>query len=350
MKKKILIWLVCILSLAVLVYFGAVAYMHLVDQSQMDETVYHVYSDKLVADVRIVFLTDLHLSEFGENNSQLLHRVRLLHPDLILIGGDMNKRQVDDHSIVLSLCVALQEIAPVYYGLGNHEISRMLSHERQIYNDIVATGVTVLHNTVEEVHVNENIFYIGGVSQAGEEDIGKYSGGVIEKLAQEEGFKLMLSHYPSNYDLIFPHDIDLVLSGHLHGGQVVLPYLDGLYSLDSGFFPKYSQGRFDQEGTTMIVGRGLGNSHRIPRVNNRPELVVVDIYCTTVSYNANHIFSEHDKNVAILTEWLNTLSHEEVEIASNNMLMLMEKQSQISDILTQSLSSTAPPTTTEPPQ
>lgn len=267
------------LALCLLCCFGWTA-AALGEVSQpIDETFYEVETDKIPGSIRIVFLSDLHLSTFGEDNCDLVERVRLLQPDLILIGGDMNKRLEDDYSIAISLCRQLVEITDVYYGLGNHELSRMLSHDRDIFYDLEKTGVILVHNTFQKAKVGESAIYIGGVSQEGKA-IAAYSEQIIERLAKADGFKLLLSHYPSNFPLIYPYDIDLVVSGHLHGGIIRLPFLGGLLSDTKGFFPKYTEGEFMENGTLMIVSRGLGSSSAIPRINNPPELVIVDILGT----------------------------------------------------------------------
>ena len=321
MSKVIRRILIVLIILAMAGYGGRKAYLILTDQSHMDETFYQVETDKLTSKVRMVFLSDLHLSEFGEDNRDLVERIKQLHPDLILIGGDMNKRQVDDYSSVLSLCAQLLDITDVYYGLGNHEVSRMLTHNRDIYNDLVALGVHVLNNTCEQVQVGDDVLYIGGLTQTGN-DIDKYSNGILEKLAEQDGFKLLLSHYPKDFDRSSLLDIDLVLSGHLHGGQVNLPYFDGLVDADGGLFPKYSEGRFIQNDSMLIVSRGLGNSHDLPRVNNPPELVVIDIAPNVTRYNTARLMAEYSAS-SIPAPTTNAETNE--TFAESNMLKMMRR-------------------------
>ena len=313
--------LIAAVALSLCIVGGLEAYAALTDQSHIEETFYKIQSDKLKSNVRIVFLSDLHLSEFGERNSELLKRVRLLAPDLILIGGDMNLRQEDDYSVVIDLCLQLKEIADVYYALGNHEVARMLSHDRDIYYALEDTGVTMLHNVYQKVTVGDNTLLLGGVSQTGR-DIDIYSNGIIEKLSDQEGFKLLLAHYPSDFDRICQYDIDLVLSGHLHGGQINLPYFDGLIDGDGNLFPKYTEGKFTRADTTMIVSRGLGNSHQIPRVNNAPEIVIVDIAPSVAAYNTNQLLNDY--SLGSMPE----LKRSEIDSVLNddsNMLAMMHR-------------------------
>lgn len=283
--KKWMKLLLLLLALLLCALFGWKAWGALTDQSFIDETFYSVESDKLANNVRAVFLSDLHMSQFGEDNSELVRRVRLLQPDVILIGGDMNVKGNADYQPVLSLCRQLAAITDTYYALGNHELTEIVTSGRQIYDDIDATGVTMLNDRCVSANINGNTIWIGGLSESGG-GIARYSNDIIGKLAGKEGFKLLLSHYPSNYPLIAQQEIDLVLSGHLHGGQINLPYFDGLYSYEDGLLPPYTEGEFEQNGTTMIVSRGLGNSNPIPRVNNPPELIIVDLFSSTSTHNA----------------------------------------------------------------
>ncbi|MDD3333907.1 MAG: GDSL-type esterase/lipase family protein [Eubacteriales bacterium] len=271
-KVRVLLLVLCIFFLCASIAFFA--FQVLTDQSQMDKTFYQVVTDKLDVRVRAVFLSDLHLSVFGTDNCDLIASVANLKPDIILIGGDMNIVH-EDYAPVLSLCRELVKIAPVYYGLGNHELTQIVQDGRQIYDDLAATGVVMLNDTYQKVTVGGCELYIGGLSESGG-GIETYSKDILGKLSELDGFKLLLSHYPSNFGVVQGYDIDLMLSGHLHGGQVRLPYLGGLYSYEDGFLPDYTEGMFTEQDTTMIVSRGLGNSHQLPRVNNPPELVIVD--------------------------------------------------------------------------
>ena len=99
----------------------------------------------------------------------------------------------------------------------------------------------------------------------------------LAALSQGDGFQLLLSHRPEFMDMYVRYDIDLVLSGHAHGGQFRLPFLGGLYAPSQGFFPKYDAGLFEEENTKMIVSRGIGNSAFPLRFNNRPELVLITL-------------------------------------------------------------------------
>ena len=90
-------------------------------------------------------------------------------------------------------------------------------------------------------------------------------------------FSILLSHRPEVFNVYVDNKIDLVLTGHAHGGQIRIPFIGGLIAPNQGIFPKYTSGVFEEDATTMIVSRGIGNSILPYRINNRPELVIVTL-------------------------------------------------------------------------
>ena len=99
----------------------------------------------------------------------------------------------------------------------------------------------------------------------------------LEPFAEDESYKILLSHRPEQFEVYVKHKVDLVLSGHAHGGQVRIPFAGGLVAPNQGFFPKYDSGLYVNGSTNMIVSRGLGNSIIPIRINNRPELVIITL-------------------------------------------------------------------------
>ena len=249
------------------------------EENTLEVSFYHLQSDKVESGFRIVQLSDLHLHEFGEKNSELVDWVRRLEPDIIVITGDMNNHYDDDTHVVTELCSQLVDIADVYYVMGNHEFVDYAARHTTIKADIVATGVTLVHNSYIVTELNGNRVVIGGlVTDVSNYD--KYSGPkFMEKFMKEEGFKLLLVHYPEYFlGKLNDYSIDLAMCGHVHGGIIRLPILGGLYSRDQGFFPKLSEGMQTVEGgSVVVVSRGLGGDTSIPRINNNPEIVVVDV-------------------------------------------------------------------------
>ncbi len=247
--------------------------------NQLQKTFYQVKSGNVVSNIRIVCLSDMHLKEFGEDNEKLVYEVKKLAPDIIAIVGDMNmENQPDNYQSVISLCKNLDEIAPVYYSLGNHEIDAMLFSKSQIYKDIKAEGIKIFNNESETVNINGTNIDIIGLTQNPEE-YDEYGRAFFEKaMNNDDNFKLVLTHYPEHFlGTLEDYEIDLALCGHAHGGQIRLPWIGGLYSADQGFLPKLCDGYHEIGNSSVIITRGLGKSGIVPRINNKPEIAVIDI-------------------------------------------------------------------------
>ena len=247
--------------------------------NQLEKKFYQVKSDKVVDNIRVVCIADMHLKEFGDENANLVNEIKNLSPDLIAIVGDMNHEdKPHEYDCVVSLCKKLNEVAPVYYSLGNHEIDSMLFSDSKIYDDLKAAGIKIFNNESETVTIGGTPVDIIGLTQGPPEynEYGrKFFEGVMEN---NENFKLVLTHYPENFQgVIEEHNIDLALTGHAHGGLIRLPWIGGLYAADQGFLPELEDGYHEIENSKVVITRGLGKSGVMPRINNKPEIAVVDI-------------------------------------------------------------------------
>ena len=247
---------------------------------------YTISSDKVPQNFngyKIVQLSDLHSKSFGNDQSDLVNKVKKSQADLILFTGDLIDSNRYDEKSSLILMEKLVEIAPVYYVTGNHEwwSGQFNTLEDQL-NDI---GVQVMRNTSEEIMIENDKIQMIGIDDPA---IGKESEGVrskieenimksIEKIKEEDDFQILLSHRPELLSLYSEYGFDVVFSGHAHGGQFRIPFVGGLIAPDQGLFPKYTSGKYQLDHTTMIVNRGLGNSIIPIRVFNRPEIVVVTL-------------------------------------------------------------------------
>ena len=248
-------------------------------------TNYQIITDKPVGHIRIVQISDLHLREFGEKNADLIEAVRKTGPDLIAVTGDMVNKWAPSYGAVIELCRDLQEIAPVYYVLGNHELDQIKQFGTQIKPDLRNIGVNLLDNESVTAEVNGRRIDIGGLTDV-PNAYSKKGKEFITRFTQSENFKLLLVHDPGYFDAgykkgkrayLIGKDIDAALCGHRHGGIYRLPGAGALYVPGAGFFPKLSDSITRVGNTDVVVSRGLGDSKRFPRLNNPPELVVVDI-------------------------------------------------------------------------
>lgn len=277
-RRRRLFVIACILLAIDMMVIGLWLYI-VHEENTLEVSFYHLESDKVDSSFRIVQLSDLHLHEFGENNSELVDWIRRLEPDIITITGDMNMHFNDDTHVVTDLCSQLVEIADVYYVFGNHEWVDHIDRHTTIKKDIAATGVTILENSYVGLEINGNKVYICGVVNE-VANYEKYNAPkVMEKFMAEDGFKILLVHYPEYFlGKLNDYTIDLAMCGHTHGGIVRIPVLGGLFASDQGFFPKLYQGMQTVDGgSTVVISRGLGGDRAIPRINNNPEIVVVDV-------------------------------------------------------------------------
>lgn len=271
--------IIAAILLVLAVFIGIVALTTLYNNTQLAKTFYQVKSNKVTDNIRIVCLADLHLKEFGSNNEHLVHEVEKLGPDIIALVGDMNvEQQPDNYDMVVDLCVELNKIAPVYYSLGNHELDAMLFSKSNIYKDIKNAGIKIFNNEWETVRIGSTDIDIIGLTQNPDE-FEEFGRDFMDKVMSEtNNFKLVLNHYPEQFfGTLDDYEIDLALAGHAHGGQIRLPWIGGLYAADQGFFPKLCDGYHEIGSSRLIITRGLWKSGWTPRINNKPEIAVVDI-------------------------------------------------------------------------
>lgn len=231
---------------------------------------------------RIAQISDLHNVQFGEENVQLLELLESTEPYCIVLTGDLVDSRRTDIEIAVSFAEKAVKIAPVYYVTGNHE-ARLEDYEN-LKAGLEKTGVTVLENQAVQLErsgqriclagVNDPSFQTDFLFDEPEEVLRKE----LEQVTPEKGeYWILLSHRPECFDLYREYGVDLVFTGHAHGGQFRLPFVGGMAAPGQGLFPKYDSGLYTESGTSMLVSRGLGNSLFPFRVNNRPEILVAEL-------------------------------------------------------------------------
>lgn len=225
---------------------------------------------------RIALLSDLHGWSFGDNNARLAKTVRDAHPDLIAICGDMASHS-EDFQAVEGLLQGIEGSAPIYYINGNHEWGGKLTERMKTLME--KYGARCMSNEFESFEKDgASIVICGAEDKNGPADMMKpYA--LAESLRQQhpEDFVLWLYHRNDTI-LNYPKlPVDLVLSGHAHGGIVRLPFVGGLLDVRATFGAEYESGVYTLGNLTLLVSRGLGNSVIIPRFLNRPELPVITL-------------------------------------------------------------------------
>lgn len=244
---------------------------------------YEYSNSKLQHEFTVVQLSDLHNAQFGKDNCRLLKKIEQKSPDIILMTGDMLNSYEESTDIVMNLVRNASRIAPVYYSMGNHEIEYMENFESNtLKKQLEEAGAVVLDGEYRDTEIAGQQIRIGGIYgyvldhewEDGSEQR------FMEDFQDTDRFKILLSHIPEGLLLwksMEYWDVDLVFSGHVHGGQARLPFVGGLYDSEEGFFPTYTKGMFQCGNGTMILSAGLGTSGGIPRINNLPDLVVCTV-------------------------------------------------------------------------
>ena len=243
---------------------------------------YQVSSRKLTHSIRVAFLTDVHLREYGKDNGDLVEDIENLSPDLILLGGDLVTDTVDAYDNMISLCRKLSELAPVCGVLGNHEDVKIYHQgDEELVKRFEDAGVKILRNEEASYSLYDNTVSVIGI-EGKPEDFASYGAKECMEAQESENqydLRICIAHVPTYFpEELENYSFDLGLAGHTHGGIVRLPKLGALYSAEEGLFPEYGGGVYTLDNkATLIVSRGLGDSGKWPRINNVPELSVIDI-------------------------------------------------------------------------
>lgn len=275
-----------ILLLVSLIVIGAVASFFIAYTNTHYETrFYQVVSAKVSANIRIAVISDLHNREYGEKNEKLISDLRILKPDFILFPGDMVIRDQSDYQPILNLVAALNEIAPCFGVLGNHESERIYyGNDRDLPDAFENAGLKLLRNEQEKIRIGMDTIQLIGVEGTayGFEEYGGRA--FMEKTDIDPSvFCILIAHIPILFESqLSVYNFDLGIAGHVHGGIVRLPFIGGLYTREEGFFPKYTAGEYILDNQqTLIISAGLGDSKIFPpRIGNPHELVIIDINCS----------------------------------------------------------------------
>lgn len=270
-----------VIVIILLVLLGVFCYFQ---NNTIDKTEYIILSDEIKGAVKLVQLSDMHSKPF----KKVLKKLDEIKPDIIAVTGDYINDKCKNKEKMFEFGKELLNRAPVFYITGNHE--RRLDNFDELMKELSDLGFTVLLNDTAQITVNSSLITFLGLdeNQADFKDYKARKKGTFkykdmkphfEKLDKLGGFKIVLSHFPENFEKVkennyIQYDFDLQLSGHAHGGQFILPFLGPIYSPGQGIFPKYARGSFGQR-PQLIVSRGLGNAEFPLRLFNHPEINVI---------------------------------------------------------------------------
>lgn len=243
---------------------------------------YGIRDERIDQSVRIALITDLHSCRYGEGMKDLIDAVDREKPDVLILGGDIYDDVLEDDNTDTFLRLTGTRY-PSFYVTGNHEY--WSGRHEEFIGRIKGYGIKYLSGSGEFLKVKGNEIYLFGLDDP-ERD--RYSKGGVPlkeqiKNAKEADrrnvFSVLIWHRPELAENFEDSGYDLILSGHAHGGQWRLPFiLNGVYAPDQGVFPKYDGGIYEIGKSKLIVSRGLAReSTRVPRIFNRPELVIIEI-------------------------------------------------------------------------
>ena len=277
-KRRIVLAVIVAILLALIIWI-------IWGNTALELSTYTVTSDKLPEafdGYRIAHISDLHNTEIGANNEKLISMLKNAEPDMIAITGDLIDSRNTNVETALQFAEKAIKIAPCYYVSGNHE-ARVSEYE-ELKSGLTELGVIVLEDERTEIEISgEKISLLGVDDPSLQTDyLFGYSATVMQNKLQGlvvDGniYTILLSHRPELYEVYTESKVDLVLSGHAHGGQFRLPFVGGLVAPNQGFFPKYDSGLYSEDNTNMIVSRGIGNSILPFRFNNRPEVILIEL-------------------------------------------------------------------------
>lgn len=228
--------------------------------------------------LRVVQLSDLHGREFGKNNEKLVNAVRAARPDVIFLTGDFIE-EAEDIAVTETLVGQLSGLAPMYFISGNHDWAG---------GNIEALAAVLKDSGVNYLRNDYDVFVRGGQSViiAGVED----PNSLADMRKPDELVDIINTNFPDSFKILLGHrnywvdeypdlQVNIIYSGHAHGGIIRLPLLGGLIGTNKELFPKYDAGVFTSGEYYMVVSRGFAPAAHIPRVLNNPQILVTTLYC-----------------------------------------------------------------------
>lgn len=283
-RKKHLVKITTAVVICLAAFFAV-----LIGNTHISTTSYSVALQNLGSSVRVILLSDLHGKSFGRENSRLIAKIEEQTPDAIFLDGDMIDRSADSADVqeLLRLIKRLHEIAPVYFAPGNHELEYMQT-DTSLLTQVAEAGAVVVNDSYVDVTIAGQPLRIGGTmghafyfGRSEEEFSSSPEYQFLKAFEDTDVPKICLAHMPDTFIFNGAYNlwnVDLILSGHTHGGLIRLPFIGGLYAPMQGWFPEYDQGYFRLgEHMQMVITSGLAGHGVIPRINNPPEIVVIDL-------------------------------------------------------------------------
>lgn len=255
---------------------------------QINVTTYEIYSDEIPTSFKgfkIAQVSDLHNRDFGEDSNRLIKKIHAQNPDIVVLTGDMVSTKDTDFTPFYQFISEITKHYPIYYIVGNHEQALEEQKLIELSQYLTSHGVIILDNDYVTLEDGEDKIYLYGMwfhlmyYKNAKNDSIYFGTEQMDKIlaTKKDGFSIGLIHNPVYFHTYADWGMDLVLSGHMHGGIINVPFKGGLLSPEIEFFPTFDAGYFTYKDSQMIISRGLGDSIPIPRLFNTPELVIIEL-------------------------------------------------------------------------
>ncbi len=259
---------------------------------------YIVKSDKIPNEFnnfKILQLSDMHNKYYGENQNELIEKIDEVNPNIIVITGDMVSSKDTDYTNFFEVIENISNKYDIYYILGNHEEDLSNENINKIITKLEENNVNILNNEMQSITIGDACINIYGLSKQF-----KTKNGIIQNIEvmdnllnniDTKSFNILLVHNPLYFEEYEKYNVDLVLSGHVHGGIIRLPILGGMLSPNVSFFPKYNKGEYVINNSKLIVSAGIGIGRMPIRLFNNLDIPVI-----TLSSNVNNLGKCPKKN------------------------------------------------------
>lgn len=274
--------------LIVLVAFAILSGLIFLQNTLIEVSKYKIKSDKIPEEFnkfKIVHLSDFHSYGFGKDNIKLIEKINNENPSIIVMTGDMVNKYDRNFEKFLNLAETLSKKYEIYYIIGNHEIRLRNNDLDFIIQKLKKIGIKVLRDEKITIMRKKDLINIYGLDiplsyykiKNRSSNIEEVLNAVLNKCNEKE-YNILLAHNPLYFDEYIKHNVDLTLSGHVHGGMIRLPFIGALLSPERKFFPKYSSGVYEVNNKKLIVSRGLGHSKPGIRLFNKREIVSITLF------------------------------------------------------------------------
>ena len=278
MKRRTIITLI----IAIIILLSVI-YLY-IENTTLQVTKFEITNSKIAEDFnnyKIIQVSDFHNTTSEKLYNDLVEEIKTQKPNIIALTGDLIDSRKTDINVAIEFLKDIKDIAPIYYVTGNHE-SRVDEYS-QLKEQMKSLGVNILDSKAIVLKQKETKINLIGIADPNFSNEVAVSDSEIIKTEinaleyDKNSYTILLSHRPEAFNTYVSENIDLVFTGHAHGGQIRIPFVGGVVAPNQGFFPKYTSGKYVEKNTTMIVSRGIGNSIIPFRINNRPDLIVVEL-------------------------------------------------------------------------